>query len=85
MQGVIAEFEREQILERSRRGTLHKAKHGQVSVFAGAPYGSVSSAAGAAGQARDEVHPQEAELVRRIFQLSVEEGLSIEVGCLNRP
>ena len=32
MQGVIAEFEREQILERSRRGKLHKAKQGQVSV-----------------------------------------------------
>ena len=32
MQGVMAEFEREQILERSRRGKLHKAKQGQVSV-----------------------------------------------------
>jgi site-specific DNA recombinase len=32
MQGVIAEFERAQILERRRRGKLHKAKQGQVSV-----------------------------------------------------
>ena len=32
MQGVIAECEREQILGRSRRGKLHKAKQGQVSV-----------------------------------------------------
>jgi site-specific DNA recombinase len=39
MQGVIAEFEREKIMERSRRGKLHKAKQGQVNVLSGAPYG----------------------------------------------
>jgi site-specific DNA recombinase len=77
MQGVIAEFEREQILERSRRGKLHRAKQGQVSVLAGAPYGYVYMAAGATGQARYEVHPQEADMVRRIFTLYVEEGLSM--------
>jgi site-specific DNA recombinase len=38
MQGVIAEFEREKIIERSRRGKLHKAKHGHVHVLSGAPY-----------------------------------------------
>jgi site-specific DNA recombinase len=37
MQGVIAEFERETILERSRRGKLHKAKPGQATVLSGAP------------------------------------------------
>jgi site-specific DNA recombinase len=78
MQGVIAEFERAQILERSRRGKLHKAKQGQISVLAGAPYGYVYIAGGATGQARYEIHPQEADIVRRIFQLYVEEGLSME-------
>jgi site-specific DNA recombinase len=39
MQGVIAEFEREKIMERRRRGKLHKAKQGQVNVLSGAPYG----------------------------------------------
>ena len=38
-QGMIAEYERAQILERSRRGKRHRAKAGQVSVLCAAPYG----------------------------------------------
>lgn len=38
-QGMIAEYERAQILERSRRGKRHRARQGQVSVLSGAPYG----------------------------------------------
>jgi site-specific DNA recombinase len=38
-QGMVAEYERAQIVERSRRGKLHKARHGEVSVLSGAPYG----------------------------------------------
>src|ERR1700682_6638049 len=38
-QGMIAEYERAQILERSRRGKRHRAKAGEVSVLCGAPYG----------------------------------------------
>ena len=38
-QGMIAEYERAQILERSRRGKRHRAKQGEVSVLSGAPYG----------------------------------------------
>ena len=37
MQGVMAECAREKMLERSRRGKLHKAKQGRVSVLSGAP------------------------------------------------
>jgi site-specific DNA recombinase len=37
-QGMIAEYERAQILERSRRGKRHRAKAGEVSVLGGAPY-----------------------------------------------
>ena len=36
-QGMIAEYERAQILERSRRGKRHRAKAGEVSVLGGAP------------------------------------------------
>ena len=39
VQGVIAEYERAKISERSRRGKLHAARTGQVSVLCGAPYG----------------------------------------------
>jgi site-specific DNA recombinase len=77
MQGVIAEFEREKIMERSRRGNLHKAKQGQVNVLSGAPYGYVYIPAGETGQARYEIHPQEADIVRGIFTLYVEERQSI--------
>src|SRR5208282_5910955 len=38
-QGMIAEYERAQILERSRRGKRHRAKAGEVSVLGDAPYG----------------------------------------------
>ena len=38
-QGMIAEYERAQILERSRRGKRHRAREGQISVLSGAPFG----------------------------------------------
>jgi site-specific DNA recombinase len=38
-QGMIAEYERAQILERSRRGKRHRAHSGEVSVLSNAPYG----------------------------------------------
>ena len=38
-QGMIAEYERAQILERSRRGKRHRARQGQINVLSGAPYG----------------------------------------------
>jgi site-specific DNA recombinase len=39
VQGVVAEYERAKILERSRRGKRHAAQSGAVSVLSGAPYG----------------------------------------------
>src|SRR3979490_918886 len=38
-QGMIAEYERAQILERSRRGKRHRARQGQIHVLSGAPFG----------------------------------------------
>ena len=38
-QGMIAEYERAQIAERTRRGKRHRAKTGCVNVLSGAPYG----------------------------------------------
>ena len=38
-QGMIAEYERAQIAERSRRGKRHRAQQGTVNVLSGAPYG----------------------------------------------
>src|ERR671936_12517 len=39
VQGMMAEYERAKILERSRRGKRHGAQTGAVSVLSGAPYG----------------------------------------------
>jgi site-specific DNA recombinase len=39
VQGVIAEYEKAQILERTRRGKVHRAKAGSVSVLSGVLFG----------------------------------------------
>src|SRR5450759_4002109 len=38
-QGMFAEYEKAQILERSRRGKAHRARSGSVTVLSGAPFG----------------------------------------------
>jgi site-specific DNA recombinase len=69
VQGIVAEYERAKILERSRRGKRHAAQTGKVAVLCGAPYGYryVSKEDGG-GQARYEVVPEEAQVVRQIFR-----------------
>ena len=56
VQGMIAEYERAKILERSRRGKRHAARDGSVNVLSGAPYGYryISKHEGG-GQARYQV------------------------------
>ena len=68
MQGMIAEYERAQMLERSRRGKRHKAQQGSVSVLCGAPYGYryVTLIEGG-GEARYELIDEQADVVRQIF------------------
>ena len=39
MQGMFAEYERAKIMERHRRGKLHRAKAGSINVLSTAPYG----------------------------------------------
>jgi site-specific DNA recombinase len=82
VQGIIAEYERAKILERSRRGKRHAAQTGQVSVLCGAPYGYryVTKEEGG-GQARYEVVPEEARVVRQIFQWIGLERVSIGEVC----
>jgi site-specific DNA recombinase len=76
IQGVIAEFEREKILERSRRGKLFKAKIGKISVMGGAPYGYFYIRKGSDVDARYEINPKEAEVVKTIFDLYVNKRIS---------
>src|SRR5262249_37774060 len=68
VQGMVAEYERAQIMERSRRGKRHAAQSGQVSVLSAAPYGYryVSRQEGG-GTARFDIVAEEAHVVRQIF------------------
>jgi site-specific DNA recombinase len=82
VQGMIAEYERAKILERSRRGKRHKAQIGSVSVLSGAPYGYRYVPVGeGGGQARYEVCEEEAQVVRQIFSWVGRERLSIGEAC----
>jgi len=82
MQGVIAEYEREKILERTRRGRRHAAANGNVSVFGGAPYGyryiKKSAKTGKASWQIDEVQSSH---VRLMFQLVGKQGYSLAAVC----
>jgi site-specific DNA recombinase len=76
-QGMIAEYERAQILERSRRGKRHRAHAGEVSVMSGAPYGYRYIRKTDEAPAAYLIDEAEARVVRRIFEMYTVEGLSI--------
>jgi site-specific DNA recombinase len=77
-QGMIAEYERAQILERSRRGKRHRAREGQVSVLGGAPYGYRYVRKSDDHAAYYEVNEAQAQVVRQIFNWYVRGACSIE-------
>ena len=76
-QGMIAEYERAQILERSRRGKRHRAQAGEVSVLSGAPYGYRYIRKTDEVPAAYVVDEAEARVVRRVYEMYTVEGLSI--------
>jgi site-specific DNA recombinase len=76
-QGMIAEYERAQILERSRRGKRHRAQSGEVSVMSNAPYGYRYIRKTDEAPAAYMVDEAEARVVRRVYEMYTVEGLSI--------
>src|SRR5271170_5273939 len=76
-QGMIAEYERAQILERSRRGKRHRAHQGQINVLSGAPYGYRYVRKCDDAAARYEILDTEAAVVRMVYQSYVCAGMSI--------
>ena len=76
-QGMIAEYERAQILERSRRGKRHRAQAGEVSVMSGAPYGYRYIRKTDEALAAYLVEETEASVVRRGYHMYRVDGLSI--------
>jgi site-specific DNA recombinase len=76
-QGMIAEYERAQILERSRRGKRHRAQLGEVSVMSHAPYGYRYLHKTDEAPATYTINEAEAGVVRHVYEMYTVEGLSI--------
>jgi site-specific DNA recombinase len=81
-QGMIAEYERAQILERSRRGKRHRARQGEVSVLSGAPYGYCYVPKSDEAAALYEIIETEAGVVRMVYDRYTVQGMSI--GAITR-
>ena len=76
-QGMIAEYERAQILERSRRGKRHRARAGEISVLSGAPYGYRYIRKSDDAPASYAVIESEARVVRQVYDHYTATGWSI--------
>jgi len=92
IQGIVAEYEREKILERSRRGKLYAAKQGKVNVLGGAPYGYHYKKVTDIDDATYVIHPKEALVVQEPYFLYCKKDFSIgeiaryftNKGCITR-
>ncbi|MDQ4103696.1 MAG: recombinase family protein, partial [Actinomycetota bacterium] len=76
-QGMIAEYERAQIIERTRRGKAHRARQGTVNVLSGAPFGYRYVRKNDHADAYYEVVAHEAAMVTELFRRYVEDGATI--------
>jgi len=74
--GAVSEYERTNILERTRRGRIQAAKNGHV-IGGIAPYGYRLIYKTKDTPAHYEVNPFEADTVRLIFRLITEDNLSL--------
>lgn len=75
IQGVIAEYERTKIVERTRRGKQHRMRNGEL-VTGRRTFGYRYIPRSAEAPARYEILPDEAATVRKIYDWYAQEGLS---------
>jgi site-specific DNA recombinase len=76
VEGLFAEYEKEKILERTRRGKLHKARNGHI-VTSRAPYGYTYIKKRDNREGYLKVNNKEADVVKLIFSLFTEQLLSV--------
>ncbi len=82
VQGIVAEYERAKIMERSRRGKKHAAQSGSLNVMSNAPFGySYVSVREGGGQARFELVAEQARIVREIFSWIGRDRCSLAEVC----
>jgi len=78
VQGIVAEYERAKIMERSRRGKKHAAQRGSLNVMSCAPFGyRYVSVHDGGGQARFEPIPEQARVVKQVFEWIVKDRCSL--------
>jgi len=82
VQGIVAEYERAKIMERSRRGKKHAAQNGSLNVMSGAPFGYRYVSVGeGGGQARFEAVAEQARVVQQIFSWIGHDRCSLSEVC----
>jgi recombinase len=74
---MIAEYERAQIIERTRRGKTHRARQGTVNVLSGAPFGYHYVRKNDHLDAYYDVVAHEAVIVTELFRRYVEDRFPI--------
>ena len=77
LHGMISEYERAMIKERSRRGKRFKAKSGSINVLSGAPLGYNYIKKTEDAMAYYEINEEESAVVKEIFRLYTEDFHSI--------
>src|SRR5256885_7442348 len=84
VQGMVAEYERAKILERSRRGKLHGARAGKIAILGRAPFGyRYVPASDGICPAQFNVHLPEAAVGRPNFPQAGGERPNLPAGWQN--
>jgi len=82
VQGIVAEYERAKIMERSRRGKKHAAQSGSLNVMSGAPFGyRYVPVREGGGLARFEPVAEQARVVQQIFSWISRDRCSLAEVC----
>jgi site-specific DNA recombinase len=76
-QGMFAEYEKAQLMERYRRGKTYRARAGSVNVLGGAPFGYRYIRKTPEAGARYEIIGHQAALVAEMFRRYADDGASI--------
>ncbi|HTQ91785.1 MAG TPA: recombinase family protein, partial [Streptosporangiaceae bacterium] len=76
-QGMFAEYEKAQLMERYRRGKAYRARSGSVNVLSGAPFGYRYVRKTPESGARYEILQHEAVLVAEMFRRYADDGATI--------
>jgi site-specific DNA recombinase len=76
-QGMFAEYEKAQLMERYRRGKAHRARCGSVNVLGGAPFGYRYVSKTADSGASYDIVDHEAVIAAEMFRRYTDDGASI--------